>query len=144
MDASQALGPVMFRFTDPEDVELYGDRWYCHNESKLIRMRARDLIALESLMGMPIVDAMNGARMHTTLGDLAAAWLGVRAYDPDLAGEFEEFNPLTLAITWANPADVDPEEVNKGKAPEPETDSAPPTTSAPADTVILPTLPIAE
>lgn len=141
MDASQALGPVMFRFTDPEDVKVYGDRWYRFSEEDLIRMRARDLIQLEQDLGMPVVTVMNGARMHSTIGDLAAAWLGVRAHDPALAGEFEKFNPLTLTITWEHPDDVD--EVDEGKAPEPETDSAPPTTSAPMDTVTLPTLPIA-
>lgn len=144
MDASEALGPVMFRFTDEQDVKLYGSRWYRHDESELIRMRARDLIELEAQLGIPVVDVMNGCRMHTTLGDLAASWLGVRAYDPELAGPFEKFNPLTLAISWQNPDDVDPAEVDEGKAEGPETDSASPMTSAPADTVALPTLPIAE
>lgn len=139
MDASQALGPVMFRFTDPQDVELYGDRWFRYDESEIIRMRARDLIALEVQMGTAMVNVMNGARAHSTLGDLGAAWLGVRAADPNLAGEFEKFNPVTLAITWANP-----DEVDEGKAPEPETDSASTTISVPADTVTLPTLPIVE
>src|SRR5687767_4881665 len=122
MDASQALGPVKFRFTDPEDIKLYGERWYTFDESELIRMRARDLITLEQEMGMPVVDVMNGARMHSTLGDLGAAWIGVRAADPKVAGPFEDFNPLTLAITWANPADVKEtaswnREVDEGKEP---------------------------
>lgn len=138
MDASKALGPVMFQFTDPDDVKLYGERWYRYSEEDLIRMRARDLIALEMELGTPVVNVMNGARMHSTLGDLAAAWLGVRAHDPELAGPFAEFNPLTLAITWEHPDDVD--EVDEGKEQEPE----PTTTSAPTDTVTLPTLPIAE
>jgi hypothetical protein len=138
MDASQALGPVMFRFTDPDDVKLYGDRWYRYSEADLIRTRARDLMALEIELGTSIVNVMNGSRMHSTLGDLAAAWLGVRAHDPTLAGSFDEFNPLTLAINWEHPDDVD--EVDEGKAETPE----PTTTSAPTDTVILPTLPIAE
>lgn len=137
MDASQALGPVMFQFTDPEDVKLYGERWYRYSEEDLIRTRARDLIALEMELGTSVVNVMNGSRMHSTLGDLAAAWLGVRAHDPELAGPFEKFNPLTLAITWKHPDDVD--EVDEGKAGEPE----PTMTSAPTDTVTLPTLPIA-
>jgi hypothetical protein len=141
MDASRALGPVMFRFTDPEDVELYGDRWYRYAEEDVIRLRARALIELEIQLGMPVVNIMNGARMHSTLGDLGAAWLGVRAHDPELAGPFEKFNPLTLAITWANPADVD--EVDEGKE-EPEDSGPMPTISAQMDTVTLPTLPIAE
>jgi hypothetical protein len=139
MDASKALGPVEFQFTDPEDVAVYGDRWYRFDESEIIRMRARDLIQLELDLGMPVVNIMNGARMHSTLGDLGAAWLGVRAYDPKLAGPFEEFNPLTLAITWR-----EADEVDEGKASEPEDDSAPSTTSAPMDTVTLSISPIAE
>ena len=138
MDASKALGPVMFRFTDLEDVELYGNRWYRYSEEDLIRTRARDLMALEMELGTSVVNIMNGARMHSTLGDLAAAWIGVRNHDPELAGSFEKFNPLTLAIRWEHPDDVD--EVDEGKAEEPE----PTMISAPMDTVTLPTLPIAE
>jgi hypothetical protein len=137
MDTSKVLGPINFQFTDPEDVKLYGERWYRYDEGDLVRMRARDLMDLEAALGMPVVNIMNGARLHSTLGDLGAAWLGVRAHDPELAGDFSEFNPLTLAITWR-----EADEVDEGKAPEPAEDSAPPTTSAPTDTVILQTSPI--
>jgi hypothetical protein len=150
MEASRAMGPVEFRFTDPEDVEKYGADWYRTGEEDLIRMRARDLIELETDLGMSIIDAMNGMRMRTTIGELVFAWLGVRAKDEELAGDFDDFNPLTLLITW-RPA------VDEGKAPEAEATPQPPADTTPApedrshlevseptDTVVLQTSPIAE
>lgn len=149
MDASKALPPLEFQFTDPADVALYGDRWYRFSEADLIRTPARELVKLETELGMPIVDAMNGMRMSSTLGDLAGAWLGVRDYDPKLAGSFDEFNPMTLAITWRS-AEVDPgkEPGQEADTPPPPADGSPHTAlsqieiSDPADSVALPTLPV--
>lgn len=150
MDKIKALGPVEFRFTDPDDVAVYGDRWYRYAEADLIRLRARDLIELETELGMPMVDVMNGMRMRTTLGDLAAAWLGVRAFSPKLAGTFDDFNPLVLSITWraaqgkapAGPPveqDMQPPPVDGS----PSTGPSSPETSGTTDTVTLPTSPVA-
>jgi hypothetical protein len=122
MKESEALGPLEFRFLDPEDQAQFGDRWYRYSEADLIRMRARDLMALEAEMNTPVLGVMNGVRNSTTLGDLAAAWLGVRAVDPALAGPFAEFNPLSLAIDWRSsqdPRDVAPAPVEPGKEETP-------------------------
>lgn len=152
MRASQVMGPVEFQFTDPDDVAKYGDRWYRYSEAELIRRPARVLVQLEAELGMPLVDAMNGMRMSSVLGDLACSWIGVRDYDPKLAGAFDEWSPLTFLITWRKPA------VEEGKAeqPESEADTPPPPadgspdtgpsrpeTSEPTDMVVLQTSPVA-
>jgi hypothetical protein len=143
MSAREALGPLQFRFTDDEDREKYGDRWFKYAEADIMRMRAKDLIQLETELGMVMVDVMNGMRASTTLGDMAGAWIGVRAADPALAGAFDDFNPVVMAIEWRawNAEDTG------GKAPAGDgtPDGAPPSsaTSDQTDTVILQNLPIA-
>jgi hypothetical protein len=155
MDASKIYKPVEFRFTDPADVAAYGDQWYRYAEGDLVRKSARELIELEGMLGMPILDVMNGMRASTILGDTACAWLGVRAVDEKLAGSFDDFNPIALLIEWR------PEDPGKAKAgtaeeatpdapatpEEPDTDSpvlvrSRTDTSENTDTVVLPTLPI--
>lgn len=158
MDARQALAPVEFRFTDPRDVEKYGDRWYRYAEADLIRLPARELITLEGMLGMPIVDVMNGMRMATVLGDTASAWLGVRQTDPSLAGTFDEFDPITLLIQWRKWRDEGKGEATtevaetptESATPEPPADNSPlpgrsqSVTLDPRDTHVLSTLPITE
>jgi hypothetical protein len=148
MELNKALGPVEFRFTQPEDIALYGDRWYRYAEADLIRTPARELVALEAALGMPLPDVMNGMRMSTVLGDLAAAWIGVRAYDPKLAGPFNDFNPMALSLTWRA------EKVDEGKDPStdtpspladgsPQPDLSQPVTSDPTASVALSNMPVA-
>lgn len=148
---SKALGPVEFQFTDPQDVQKYGDRWYRYSEADLIRTPARDLIDLEQKLGMPIVDVMNGMRMSSVLGDLAAAWIGVRWHDSELAGSFDDFNPLVLQIVW-RAAGKDQGATEKAApetdTPAPQDDGSPDAlspnlTSESPDTVVLQTSPIA-
>jgi hypothetical protein len=142
-NAARALDPLEFRFTDPEDVQRYGDRWYVYDESHYLRLRARDLIELETAMDLRMVLVMNELRASSTIGDTAAAWLGVRQVDAGLAGKFDDFNPVTNMIEW-RPAE--------GKAPAAETAmpeplalwDQPPTTSETPDLVVLPTMPVAE
>lgn len=122
MQRIDALAPVEFRFTEPEDTKVYGDRWYRYAEEDLIRTPARELIELEAELGMPIVDVMNGMRLRTVLGELSVAWLGVRAVDPQLAGPFDDFNPMALSLTW-RPAEGKAE---AGTAPEPDAPATPP------------------
>jgi hypothetical protein len=157
MDARKALAAVEFRFGDPADIERFGDRWFRYSESDLIRLPARSLIHLEGQLGMPIVEVMNGMRLSTVLGDTSAAWLGIHAEDPDLAGPFDEFNPITMLITWRkaqsegkDEARTEPEEIEPD-LPESVADGSPvaghsqtPALPTPTNTVILPTLPIAE
>jgi hypothetical protein len=147
-NADRAMDPLEFRFTDAEDIGKYGEGWFVFDEGYWLRLRARDLIELETMLGVPIVHMMNGFRSSTSLGDTAAAWLGVRAVDPARAGDFDEFNPLTNTIEWRK--------VKPGKAPAPEATPEPqestlpteslllPMTSGTPATVVLPSMPIAE
>ena len=148
-NAARALSALEFRFTDPDDAGKYGDGWYVYDEGTWLRMRARDLIELERELGMTMVSIMNMFRDGTVLGDLSAAWLGVRATDPARAGEFDEFNPVTMAIEWRTAEGKDP----AGEAPatpaEPDSGSSTPsgpqsTTSGTTGSVALPTLPVVE
>lgn len=150
--ALRALPRIWFRFTDPEDQGKYGDGWFCYDESTILRQRAREQIALEGTLGMPLVAVMNGFRQDTILGDTAAAWLAVRAIDPARAGDFDEFNPITTLIEWSG---NDPAPAGKGEAPSEPTPGAvvlplpmpvPSVTmiSEKTDTVALQTSPIAE
>lgn len=100
MDLNQLLRPIRFRFNDPADVERYGDRWFVYSEAQIVRLPARKLIELELELGMTLLDAMNGSRESTVLGDLAAAWLAVHLEDPALAGKFNDFSPLIMLTTW--------------------------------------------
>lgn len=157
-NALKALDPMQFRFTDPDDVHRYGDGWFTYDEASFLRMRARDLIELEGEIGTPMVAVMNGMRASTTLGDTAAAWLGVRAKIPTLAGDFDDFNPITNLIEWRDAAEGKeeaPEVTEPDSAPVPVSQPLPDpdrptvgpygvTNSVPMDTVALPSLPVAE
>jgi hypothetical protein len=154
MRASEVWPALEFRFTEPVDVELYGGGWYRYSEGDLIRKPARELVELEGQLGMPIVDVMNGARMRTLLGNLAAAWIGVRAAEPDLAGDFDDFSPLIMLVDW-RPAEgkaeagTEPEPAEPAM-PEPPATGSPdqspsrPASSAPTDSVALPTSPVVD
>jgi len=149
--AHGALPPAWFRFTDPEDQGKYGENWYRYDESAIMRKRGRDLVALENDLGMPLVSALNGFRESSTLGDLAATWLALREVDPARAGDFDEYNPITTLLEWTA---ASPEPEGKAEDPaltpeRPESDSttaasSPNTTSEKTDTVVLPSMPIAE
>jgi hypothetical protein len=150
-NAIRALGPVWFRFTDEEDIGKYGEGWFKYDEGALLRSRARDLIALETDLGLPLVAVLNGFRDSTVLGDTAVAWIGVRLTDLSRAGDFDSFNPTTMAIEWSK---TEPEPLGKDEGPEtmpepPDSDSLTPgpsesMTSVPTDTVALQAMPVAE
>lgn len=143
--ALRAMGPVWFRFTDPEDVARYGGVWYRYSEEDLVRQRADRLIPLEAEMGMSLVAVMNGFRSSTVLGESAAAWLGVREADSAKAGTFDEFNPITMMIEWSKTApEPDPkdgsQDILPGLGERPYLDMNSGTTG----TVVLQNMPIAE
>lgn len=151
MEAQQALDPLEVRFTDPGDIKVYGDRWWLYNEGDIIRFPARRLIELEVAIGMPIVDMMNGVRMNSVIGNLAAAWVAIHLEDPVLAGSFDDFTPLLLLAQWraaegkgqAETEEVQPEPAMH-EVPDdgyPIAGSQPPTISGQMDTVVLQSLP---
>lgn len=104
----QILRPQRFRFTDEADIKLYGDRWYVYDEAAIVRLPARDLIKLETALGMRLPTVMNGVRGDTALGALGASWLAVHLVDPDAAGKFEDYSPLIMFTEWEQvPAEED-------------------------------------
>lgn len=150
-NAEKALGPVYFRFTDPDDAGKYGAGWFCYEEEKVLRKRGHQLIELETDLGMPMVSVMNGFRESTTLGDMAAAWLGVRERDISLAGDFDSFDPIVMAIEWTSEKpEPDPKDEGSDTTPPPQASPdrtlvvLESTTSGLADTVALLSLPTVE
>lgn len=159
-NALRALDRMEFRFTDPEDIAKYGDGWWVYDESHWLRLRARDLIDLEAKMGISLASMMNGFRASSTLGDTAAAWLGLYRENSKMAGEFDEFNPVTNLIEWriqekvpAAPAATTEvmDQAEPATLPAPDPDSPMPSAlpagpsrnmnSVPTDTVALSNLP---
>lgn len=151
-NAIRALPSVWLRFTDVDDQKKYGEGWYEYDESWILIRPARDLIRLETELGMPLVSVMNGFRDSTALGDTAAAWIAIRDRDPIVAGPFDQFNPIIMQVEWSK---TDPTPVGKARA---ERDTSPKlaasdsptaasytdTTPAPTDTVALQNMPLAE
>lgn len=141
--ALRAMGPVWFRFTDPEDVARYGGVWYRYSEEDLVRQRADVLIPLETEMGMSLVSVMNGFRSSTVLGELAAAWLGVREADSVKAGEFDKFNPITMMIEWSRTApEPDPKDETPVTSPASGESVFPDASLGTTGTVVLQNMPI--
>jgi len=143
MEENRLLKPVRFRFTDPEDVKRWGDRWYVYDERAIVTAPARDLVVLESLMGMTLISAMNGFRADSVLGNLACCWLAVRAVDPEVAGAFDDFTPMVMLINYEAVPEVD-EGKDEGSPTSPASESADLPVLVPTPTVTLQTLPVAE
>lgn len=97
---SGLIKPLRFRFLAAEDIDRYGNRWWTYDESQWTQLPARRLMLLEQQIGAPLVDVMNGIRVSSTFGDMAAAWLAM-ALDPDTSvGSYESFNPRTMMMEW--------------------------------------------
>lgn len=138
------IKPLRFRFTEPEDIKNYGPDWYLYDESKWTRLPARELIEIETELGVPLVDVMTGVRASSVFGDLAATWVAMRTeLGKSKAGSFEDYSPIVMAIEWASVPEQDDPGKDEGPEPLGEDDSAPLAISQ-TDTVSLQTLPAAE
>jgi hypothetical protein len=152
------LQPLRVRFTDPQDVELYGDRWWVYDERTFTRLPARTLMAYETEIGAPLADMMTGVRASSAWGDMTAVWVALKLALGDDAPAYAEFNPITMMIEW-EPVPAEDLEPGKDETPaaslEPggrATDAPsgpvqvldaplqPPT--SPTDTVSLPIMPV--
>lgn len=152
MDDLKTLNPTEIQFRDEEDVKKYSDRWWVYDEAAIIRMPARKLIELEMKLGMGVYDVMNGARARTVLGNVAAAWIAIHLADPDLAGEFDEFNPLIMMAEWrphkgkgqgvTEEAPIATDMLVPEEDDSPKADPSPNTISDQTDTVVLRNLPV--
>jgi hypothetical protein len=96
----KALDPFEFRFQDKADKAKYGSRWFVYDEASILRLDARELIAIETDLDMSIPAMMNGFRQSSVLGDTAAAWLAIRQANPTLVGDFDDFKPIWAAMEW--------------------------------------------
>ncbi len=133
-NTARALPAIRFRFTEADDVKKYGDDWYVFSEGDVLRRRARDLVEIEGEIGLPLVNAFNGFRASTVLGDMCAAWIAVRDKDAELAGPFDDFNPVIMSIQWEEVKLEGKAEAESAATPEPvvsisqtEEPSGPPT-----------------
>ncbi len=129
MQAGQLI-KLQFRFTEPADVQTYGDRWWVYDEAAIVRRPARELVKLEVEIGMALPAVINQMRDDLVMGTLAGTWLAIRLADPDIAGPFDVYSPVVLLTEWSKvpepdepKADLDPLD------PTPETSSpdGPPT-----------------
>lgn len=100
MREESLMASVKFRFTEPADVQTFGDRWWVYDEAQLVRLPARELVRLEGEIGAPLVEVMEGCRRDSVFGNLAAMWLAIRLDDRDLAGPFAQFNPCVMLAVW--------------------------------------------
>lgn len=127
MDKDSVLRPIQVRFTEPADVEAYGDGWHTYDELQMITLPARVLIPLENEIGVPLPEVMTGVRVSSVFGDTAAAWLALRFEGH--AVPFAEFNPVITLATWRRkPAEAEA----PGKDEEPTPESADPPAPAPS------------
>lgn len=116
----QPLPPVRVRL-HPDDHEQYGGDWYVYDESALIRMPVRDLIAIEAEIGTGILAMMAAARMldspRWTAATLAQIWIARRM--SGITEPYAEFSPLVPLSTWEPvPADdVDPPDLPGSTSP---------------------------
>jgi hypothetical protein len=135
--ARNFLKPLRFRFEHPDDVAIYGDSWHVYDEAAIADLPGRQLIALETQIGTPIATVMEGVRVSSSFGDLAATWVALKMADHPKCPPFAEFNVHTMLTDWeAAPED----EVEAGKDSDdptsPTTDSDDSQTS---EVVALPT-----
>jgi hypothetical protein len=135
MDEKQLLAPYWFRFTDPADVKEYDEDWYCYDESALIRLPSRTLVAYEQTFGAPLVDVMNGMREGSVFGNLCGSWIAMRMAGRDV--RFADYSPVVYLLEWRT---EDPhmaaKEGDEGKADSPA--------DTPGPTVALDVSPVAE
>jgi len=147
---------MRFRFTDPDDVATYGDRWWIYDESVWTRLPARTLMQFERQIGTPLVDMMTGFRADTAFGDMGAAWLAMKLADAKVP-VFGDFNPRVMTLEWERVPDEEQEPGKEEPPMEPggspdwpgsvtalPLDVLPNTTTSETDTVSLLTMPITE
>lgn len=131
------LPPMRFRFTDPDDVAAYGDRWWVWDEAAALRLRGRDLIAVEEQTGVPLRAAIRLSREDAAIGNLVVMWTALHLGGSTV--KWADFDPIPYATDWERvPEEPAPGPFDSGEAPltepsasstEPATESA---TSSPA------------
>lgn len=98
MREEQLLAPYWFRFTEPDDMEKYGKDWYLYDETALIRLPARVLVAYEQALDVPIPEIMNGMRQGSILGNWGATWIALRQAGRDV--KLDDYSPVVALVEW--------------------------------------------
>ena len=117
------LSPALrFRFTEADDIDAYGDRWWTWDEKALVRTKGRQLIVLEETVGLQLLDIINGLRVEDTRSLMAAQWISMQLAGADVA--WDDFNPAALLCDW----EEEPERpLDSGEAaPTPDSSSSAP------------------
>jgi len=153
MQRDALLPPLEFRFTEPQDVALYGDEWITYSELDIATTDSRKLIAWEAEIGAPLPAVMDGQREDSIFGNMGATWLGLK-----LAGRsfpFAEYSPTTMLIEWrTKEVEVGKDQQDERSAPTPADSptllpsgvsgsATSGTATTPMATVVLPTMPAA-
>jgi hypothetical protein len=131
----QALRPLQVRFTEPADVEEYGDGWFTYDELAILTTSARELIEIEQQIGVALPRVLDSIRAEQVFGDLASAWIAVRASGNPVP--FDRFSPMIMLADWRIRPDDETE--SPGKSSPPGTGG-----SGQPDTVSLPIMPPVE
>ncbi|MEU7904107.1 hypothetical protein [Actinoplanes sp. NPDC049118] len=118
------MKPFRFRFTDEADVARFGDRWYVYDETAIVRMPARQQARLEAALGgLKLVRVMTEFAEDGVMGRLAATWIGVHLAAPDLAGDFDKYEPLVFLVHFEQILDEPQEDVAVPLDPTPSESS---------------------
>lgn len=135
MDKDSLLDDMEVQFA-PEDHEKYGAGWYTYSELAIVSMRARELMELEALFGVPMPAIMDAFRKDATYANLACAWLACGR-----PGEWKDFNPMIMLAEWRTKekAAEPGKSLAERSAPEPGV-----TATAPEGFAALPTTPALE
>jgi hypothetical protein len=124
---------LQFTFTTESDVKAYGAGPHLYDEYQIVALPARTLVELETATGITAAAMLNGVRISSAMGDLAATWVALKLAGGDGLPDFADYNPAVMTIEWA-----------AAPAVEPGKDEGPATMSAESDVVTLQTLPRVE
>lgn len=114
------LSPMRFRLHE-DDHERYGADWYVYDESALVRLPARELIAIEAEIGMSVLGMVDAARRPDAAGftaaTLAAMWVARRLSGVD--ERIADFAPMVLLAEWepVSAGDADPPDQTPSTSP---------------------------
>ena len=124
----QPAPPLRFRFTDAEDVALYGDGWWVWDETEVSRLRGREMIALEEATDVPLLAVFRGLRKESTLANMAALWIAMHRSGHPV--KWADFNPVVPSVEWDEVPAAAPLESGEAPAPDSGSSQAPSVESA--------------
>lgn len=120
----QLLPPIRFRFTAEADAATYGADWWVWDEAEVTRLPARELIALEEAVGMPLVAAIRGFHQDRAHATLAVMWIAMHRAGRKVA--WTDFNPAALLADWQEVPAEAPLDSGEDPAPDSASLTAPP------------------